>query len=182
MENGLHEAIEVKRASYDDKTILRHLLELYCYDFSEFDGADVDKHGLFNYKYLDQYWTEINRHPFLIRVEDKIAGFALIHEAKREGYEPSFFMAEFFIMRKYRRKGIGGIVAYQFFDLYQGEWFVSQILTNRAAQLFWHKVIDRYTAGNFEEIRAEDWEGIIQNFNTRQRNPANGNASQRSHR
>jgi predicted acetyltransferase len=182
METSLREAIEVKRASYDDKIILRHLLELYCYDFSEFDGADVDEHGLFNYKYLDQYWTDINRHPFLIRVAGKIAGFALIHEAERQGYDPSFFMAEFFIVKKYRRKGIGGIVAYHFFDLYRGEWYVSQILANRPAQLFWHKVIDHYTEGKFEEIRAEDWEGIIQNFNTRQRNPADGDASLDSRR
>jgi predicted acetyltransferase len=171
MDTSLREAIEVKRASYDDKTILRHLLELYCYDFSEFNGADVDEHGLFGYKYLDQYWTETNRHPFLVWVSGKIAGFALIHEEKRPGYESSYFMAEFFIMKKYRTKGLGTFVAYHFFDQYRGEWFVSQILTNSPAQLFWHKVIDRYTNGRFEEIRAEDWEGVIQNFNSRQRDP-----------
>lgn len=33
--------IEVKRASIEEKSILRNLLELYQYDFSEFEGNDL---------------------------------------------------------------------------------------------------------------------------------------------
>ena len=48
--------IEVHQASLEDKTILRNLMELYAYDFSEFDHCDVDAHGLFGYNRLDHYW------------------------------------------------------------------------------------------------------------------------------
>ena len=33
-------------------------MELYRYDFSEFDGADVGSHGEYGYRYLDHYWAE----------------------------------------------------------------------------------------------------------------------------
>lgn len=46
-------ALEV--VSYPQKSILRNLLELYAYDFTEFIPDDVDQHGLYGYKYLDHY-------------------------------------------------------------------------------------------------------------------------------
>ncbi len=36
--------------------------------------------GLYDYMYLDHYWTEEGRHPFFIRVDGKLAGFALVRE------------------------------------------------------------------------------------------------------
>lgn len=174
METSAHESVEIKLASYAEKIILRHLFELYSYDFSEFDKADIDEHGLFGYKYLDHYWSEENRYPFLIWVAGKIAGFALMQETVREGQPSSFFMAEFFVMKKYRSQGVGEIAASYLFGLYPGEWTVSEIATNHPAQRFWRKVIGRYTGGQFEEIQAEDWDGVIQTFNSALQNSAAG--------
>jgi predicted acetyltransferase len=174
---SLTESVEIRRASYTEKSVLRQLLELYSYDFSEFDSTDVDEFGLFGYKYLDHYWAEEKRHPFLVLVAGRIAGFALIQEVERHGYPSSFFMAEFFIMKKYRSQGIGQIVAFYLFDLFKGEWSVSQIAENYPAQQFWRKVIARYTGGRFEEIQAEGWEGVIQTFNNRNKDSANGGGS-----
>src|SRR2546428_3149200 len=47
------------------RPVLRRLVELYLYDFSEFDGADVGPHGEYGYRYLDHYWTDPDRHAFL---------------------------------------------------------------------------------------------------------------------
>lgn len=52
-------------ATEDDRPVLRRLIELYRYDFSEFDQADVDRHGEYGYRYLHHYWTEASREPFL---------------------------------------------------------------------------------------------------------------------
>ncbi len=57
--------VELHPAQVEDKSVLRNLLELYAYDFSEYDGADVDAHGLYGYERLDHYWTEEGRAPFL---------------------------------------------------------------------------------------------------------------------
>ncbi len=45
--------IEILTAQVEDKSVLRHLLELCLHDYSEFNGKDVNEHGLFDYPYLD---------------------------------------------------------------------------------------------------------------------------------
>jgi len=158
--------IEIKKASIEEKSILRNLLELYQYDFSEFDGSDIDEHGLFGYKYLDHYWTEDNRYPFIIRVNGKLAGFVLVRDLINTDNTITHCISEFFIMRKYRRQGIGKTVAQKVFDMFPGYWSVAQIEQNIPAQNFWRKVISEYTKGNYREIYQNDdnWVGPIQLF------------------
>ncbi len=70
--------VQIAPAALHEKIVLRHLLELYKHDFSEFTGEDVDANSLFGYRYLDHYWTEPRRWPFLFRVDRRLAGFALV--------------------------------------------------------------------------------------------------------
>ena len=70
--------IEVQQASLEDKPILRNLLELYEYDSSEFEPRDLDANGLLGYRWLDHYWTEPDRYPFIVRVDCKLAGLVLV--------------------------------------------------------------------------------------------------------
>lgn len=74
--------IELVKVSMHQKMVLRHLLELYQYDFSEFDYADVNEYGLYDYKFLDHYWTEPDRIPFFIKVDERYAGFVLLRKLK----------------------------------------------------------------------------------------------------
>lgn len=41
--------VELHPAQVEDKSVLRNLMKLYAYDFTEYDGADVDKHGSYGY-------------------------------------------------------------------------------------------------------------------------------------
>lgn len=139
--------IDLRRLPSEDKPVLRNLVELYMYDFSELSDRDESDHGLFGYRYLDHYWTEPDRHPFLIRVEGKLAGFVLVRSRRRDdaGFESS--IAEFFVMRKYRRRGVGRIAARRVFDMFPGRWEVTQLNDNVAARSFWRGVIAGYTGG-----------------------------------
>ncbi len=165
--------IEICTVKYEDKQVLANLLELYNYDFTEFDPEDVNEHGLYGYKFLDNYWTEEERYPYIIRVDDKIAGFALVSKVCAESKlsdeskfsaEMYHSMCEFFILKKYRHNGIGLYAAHKLFDMHRGEWQVAQIEENKPAQYFWRKVISEYTSGSYEEIRKEDWPGPVQRF------------------
>ncbi len=98
-----------------------------------------------------------------MRVAGKLAGFALVELSTRENGSPYTFMAEFFIMKKYRGQGIGQLVAFHLFDFYSGEWQVSEIAHNYPAQAFWRKIIGRYTDGQFEEEVIEDGD-VLQRF------------------
>ncbi len=146
---------------------MRQLMELYQYDFSEFDGADIGPMGLYDYPYLDHYWVEAGRTPFLVRVDGKLAGFVLVSRYNYlTGCQDAWVMSEFFIMRKYRLRGVGEHVARWVFDHHPGAWQVSEIPENKAAIIFWRKVIGRYTHDNFEEFTPDNeyWHGLVQSF------------------
>ncbi len=111
--------MEIIQASLDDKPILQRMMELYQYDFSEYDDSDLDSHGTFGYAWLDHYWREQERYPFVAHVDGKLAGFVLVNQFT---YLPNstWSIAEFFIMRKYRRKGIGKTVAFSYLTGFAG--------------------------------------------------------------
>jgi predicted acetyltransferase len=119
----------------EDKAVMRRLVELYRYDFSAFDGADVGVHGEFGYRYFDCYWTDPGRHPFLLRLDDHWAGFAMVREGRPHD------MAEFFVMKKDRRHGIGRQAATELFARFPGRWALRQQSFNPDATAFWRAVI-----------------------------------------
>lgn len=122
-------------ATLDDKITIGCLLELYQYDFTEFTDEDVDEQGSFGYRHLDLYWTEPDRHPFLIRSNGHIAGFAFVRSGEPHD------MAEFFIMRRYRGRGVGVKAARAVFAMFPGEWQVRELAANTRATAFWRKAI-----------------------------------------
>ncbi len=158
--------ITVTRATLDEKPILRNLLELYEHDFTEYEPKVIGPHGLYGYKYLDHYWTEPNRHPYLIRVDGQLAGFVLLNRHTVSGGDDRWTIAEFHIMRMYRGKGVGEFAARAVFDLWPGKWEVSQTPNNAPSHEFWRKVISRYTQGSFVEIEpvAGSDHGPVQHF------------------
>src|SRR5271156_4802387 len=112
--------IEVIAAALDQKSTLANLLELYGHDFSEFLDLEIGPDGRFGYIDLPLYWTEPGRHPFLIHVDGKLAGFAFVKAAQ----QPLWDMAEFFIVRAYRRRGIGTQAAHEVWRRFPGPWRV----------------------------------------------------------
>jgi len=158
--------VEVTRALRADKVLIQRLMEFYQYDFSEFDGTEVDEHGVYGYDYLDNYWTQPEHYPFLVRVNHQLAGFVLVNDyVVLPGNTRS--ISEFFVMRKYRRQGVGQRVASTIFDQLPGNWEVRQIHQNRIAQIFWRRIIAEYTHGEYIEIvlDSDEWTGIVQSFN-----------------
>lgn len=157
--------IELKLAAASQKIILRHLLELCQHDYSQYNQADVNEYGLFDYPYLDHYWTEPGRYPFLIQCQRQWAGLALVRVIEEPDLTPLHTLAEFFVLRKYRRQGVGQTAAWAIFRQFPGRWRVGQEAENRPAQLFWQRVIAKYTQGNYqEELNPAGWAGPAQTF------------------
>jgi len=160
--------IAIRAVAYEDKPVLRNLMQLYLYDMSEFDNEDMSHHGLFEYKYLDHYWIEKDRHAFYIEVEAHLAGFVLVNRHSIL-VDDANTIAEFFVMKKYRLHGIGEYIAGYLFDLLPGEWEVRELSNNTVAQSFWRKVIVQYTKSDYQEciLSDERWNGPIQTFQSR---------------
>jgi predicted acetyltransferase len=150
-------------AAQQHKEVIKNLMQFYMYDFTEYVPNDVEADGLFKaYPQLENYWTEEgHKFPYIIEKGKKHVGFVLVRyiETPKRKY---FSIAEFFIMKMYRRSGIGTEVAQQAFNLHKGQWEVHQRETNKPACIFWNEVINNYTKGRFTE-RLEN-ERVIQNF------------------
>ena len=127
--------------SVDEKEILRNLLEKYLYEFSQYDLGDVNALGLYGYNYLDNYWTEDNRWAFFIRVDGRLAGFAMVNDYMELRHDGEYNMAEFFILHKYRRSGVGRWAAHQLFTRFPGKWELKYHPFNEISAAFWHQVI-----------------------------------------
>ena len=150
--------LDVDEAGPTDWERLAALFELYVYDFSALMGIDVDAHGRFRAPPLDGYFTDARWHAFLFRVDGNLAGFALVQRRSRlSGDESVTDMAEFFVLRKYRRSKIGQRAAARLFDRYPGKWEIRQKPANEAATAFWRRVISDYTAGIYEEELIAEW-------------------------
>ena len=163
--------LDVDPGRPDERDIVANLMQFYLYDVSEFDdeGADVDERGRVpDYADLDAYFHRADWHAFLFRVAGTLAGFALVRRLDRPGSEPTWGMAEFFVLRRYRRYGLGRQAAVALFDRFPGRWEVGEIHANTGAIAFWRRVIAEYTAGRYSEVGTDDptWEGPVQIFRT----------------
>jgi predicted acetyltransferase len=154
-------------AHRDDAPRLAALFQLYAYDFSEWLDLDVGDDGRFPLPPLEPYWDDVLCHAFLLRVDDALAGFALVQERSRLTGETGVRdMAEFFVLRRYRRRGVGERAAVSLFERFPGAWEVRQKRENVAAIAFWRHTIAHCTGGRFHEETLDDsrWRGVVQRF------------------
>lgn len=140
----------------DEKSLLMRLMELYNYEFTVFNNEDINKYGYYGYDHIDDYWNEEGRFPYLILVDDKIAGFALIcpHCNYRKEADAKCF-GEFFVMLKYRRMGVGSYVAEQLLNRHRGAWEICYRKNNFQASQFWKSVVEKNTNGRYQTCGAK---------------------------
>jgi len=141
--------IELVPVGIGEKEILRNLLEKYDYEFSQYDQRDVNDLGLYGYDYLDHYWTENDRWAFFIKVDQKLGGFVMVNTYPEVDEPTDYTVAEFFVMHKYRGRGVGKYAAFQVFNMFSGKWQLKRHPQNMNSVHFWNKVIHEYTGGNY---------------------------------
>ncbi|MCE9523031.1 MAG: GNAT family N-acetyltransferase [Alphaproteobacteria bacterium] len=163
----------VTPASAAERALVEGLFQFYVHDFSEFaaPGAtafEFDEAGRFAaYPHMASYWSDAERWPLLIRVEGRVAGFALVNSLSHCGESIERNMGEFFVARKYRRDGIASEAVRQIFELHPGRWEVAVAVRNLSAISFWPKAIARAPrVSNIERREQNDdrWRGPIWHF------------------
>lgn len=148
--------IEVVPATRDQQPILANLLELYAYDFSEFLDLELGEDGRFGYKHLPLYWSDPNRHPFLAKVDGKLAGLVLVKKGSEiSSNETIWDMAEFFVVRTYRRRGIGTDIAQEVWGRFPGRWEIRVMESNQAGHQFWERAISTFVGEAVRSARIE---------------------------
>lgn len=148
--------IELIAAAPEQEPIVANLLELYGHDFSEFHDLDLGDDGRFGYKNLSLYWREADRHPFLVRIDGRLAGLVLVKRGSElSGKETVWDMAEFFVIRRYRRRGVGTQIAHEVWMRFPGSWEVRVMQSNVVACNFWERAIALFTGAAMDPARVE---------------------------
>ena len=77
------------------------------------------------------------------------------------------WMEQFFVLKAYRRSGVGDALARFVFASHPGPWEVGQMFANVGAQHFWRKVTAQVAEGAVTEVRLTEgwWQGVVQQFN-----------------
>ena len=143
----LHEVV-LEPATSTDAELLSNLLELYIHDLSAaFPDIELGADGRFGYSALALYWSQPERRfPFLIKCGARVAGFALVTRGSPATDDPQVFdVAEFFVLRRYRRSGVGRRAATLLWKRLPGKWIVRVFEGNPGAVPFWSRVIEEFT-------------------------------------
>ena len=180
------------------RQIITNLMQLYKYDFSEFDKYDfsefaevgsrygevgpdgrftyeVGPDGPFTYEGLDSHWREDGRVPLTVEAGGRLAGFVLVNRWSALNRVLDHSVAEFFVLRKYRRIGVGSRAARLLFERWPGRWEVAVAGYNKRALSFLRKAIRASVDGPVEEyagdatLNGERWLGTVPCFDSRTR-------------
>jgi predicted acetyltransferase len=147
--------IELLEPGPEQIPVLRQLMQLYLYDLGSIDGWDIGEDGTYgNAGRIAHFWTDERRQRYQVRVDGKLSGFVLTRSGASFSGEAAHEISEFFILRKYRRQGVGRSIATRLFDEFSGPWEVAVMQTNTPARHFWRAVIGEYTGGQYEEFAA----------------------------
>jgi predicted acetyltransferase len=149
-------AVQLLPATPEQAPALENLFELYAHDLSAAFELEIGEDGRFSAGRLTRFWGEPERcFPFLIRVGNALGGFALATRGSPATSDPADLdVAELFVLRRYRRSGVGRQAVGALWDRMPGHWIVRVAERNREARPFWTRTISNYTQRRFTETQA----------------------------
>jgi predicted acetyltransferase len=100
---------------------------------------------------LQHWYGDPGAHLITILESMNPAGFALVTRQTHAARTSDYRMADFFIAREARRRGVGQGAVRLICDRFAGRWEVVEYSRNPAAVAFWRKAITQYTRGNYQE-------------------------------
>jgi predicted acetyltransferase len=167
------DGLVVSRVRSDEAAIIANLMQLYIHDFSElwFDReaeGELEPDGRYaDYPDLAAYWTDPTRAAWLFRMKGRPVGFALVNETAHAPTPVDQAVAEFFIVRKHRRRGVGLAAAHALFGTAWGVWEAAVVRRNAGALAFWRRAAASYPGVRdlVEEDRHDTlWDGAVLRF------------------
>ena len=131
-------------------SILKNLFEHYLHDMAEWFEFDSEETGAYNYP-TSTVW-EKGYKVHLLYHQTIPMGFALLGSGEEFVQQADLQdVDEFFVVRRYRRTGVGRAFAGHLWDHSPGDWLVRVFQRNLPAMPFWRNTIDGYTDSNYSE-------------------------------
>lgn len=144
------------RLSESDRLWIEGVYRDYLDDLAPLNTGVFPVLGEVGHREPDQvahWFADPQSHPFVIaQSAAERVGFALVVRGSGAAApHASYRMAEFFVSRPNRSRGVGQGAARLIFDRFAGRWEIIEYLRNPGAVRFWRRVVSRYTQGRFEE-------------------------------
>lgn len=136
--------VKLRLAPLDEKPAIAALLTRYLAELGPWGYGDP------NYPFLDSYWRDERRRPYVIEADGQIAGFVFVDAISISGYAVDATIAEFFVAREFRRRGCGAQAAASAFRARRGQWELSFHRDNTAARRFWFDIVERNGGSSME--------------------------------
>ena len=130
--------VRLRLAPLEEKREIAALLRRYLIELGPWGYDEPD-----NYPFLDSYWREARRSPYLIEADGRRAGFTLVNAISISGYPVDASIAEFYVLPELRRAGCGSEAASRAFRTRVGWWELSFHRDNAAARAFWPTTAER---------------------------------------
>ncbi|WP_417309101.1 GNAT family N-acetyltransferase [Devosia sp.] len=147
--------VSIVPATDADRPVVANLIQLYLYDMTDSLPFPVGSDGRFEYDFFERFW----QHPYLIHVDDELAGFAFVIDESPVTGAARHFMAEFFVLKAYRGRGVGRQAAEAILARHPGPWQLAVITQNAAASAFWASVLAPRAITPFpHRFDGEDWQ------------------------
>jgi len=133
--------VAIEPIASDQASVLANLFELYVHDFSEQLPLELKANGRFDLPLDEAWWKSAEHFPFFIRAQGKLLGFALARRGSRVTSNADVMdVAEFFVVRGARQRGVGKRAALALFAAFPGRWEIRVRQSNRGAKAFWQSV------------------------------------------
>ncbi len=131
--------VELHKAALEQWPVMQRMERYYIYDLSEYVGREpgwqFPETGDYECVDLRPCFEDPQSHPFFIRVDGELAGFAIV-DHRGSAPENEHSMAQFFVHRKFKGLRVGSQAARACFERFRGAWEVTVIPTNSGAYAF----------------------------------------------
>ncbi len=147
---GIHDqpGVTVTPATEADHAALRRLFQLYWHDLSELRGSMPDRDGILVPGRFEERLATPGLVTHVVESGDRLAGFAMVRP-----HEGRHLMAEFFVVRAVRRRGVGAAAARTVLARTPGPWSIPFQEENAGAARFWRALATEVATDVVEERR-----------------------------
>src|ERR1700722_2282816 len=163
-------SVRDSRKTRDDRRWIESVYRDYLIDLAPASTGIFPALGEIGHRIPDQlmrWYADPSAQVMTILYGDQRAGFAMVNQRLRQSAgvgmaaavgadspsapSPEYSMAEFFIARPWRRRGIGAQAVRLLLDRFTGQWLITEHLLNATAVKFWLRVVSDYTGSKFQD-------------------------------
>jgi len=146
------------RGTARDREWIESVYRDYLDDLSPLNTGvfSVTSLGEIGYSESDQlarWFGDSSVTPLVIVRGAENVGFAMVARGSNspDRSPVDYRMAEFFVARTFRRRGIGKFAVELILNRFAGRWEITEYLRNPTAVAFWRRVVSNYTRNTYQE-------------------------------